>query len=254
MIDPFMTPWGSHVLSFASLDSTSRYLWRQAEAGAPLGTVVVADEQLSGRGRRGRQWHSPAGLNLYFSVLLRPSVKLEKVPQFALVAVAALWQALRTECSGLTIKWPNDLFCRGLKLAGILSEMKPGAGSAEFVIIGIGLNVNAGIIDFPLELREQVTSLSCECQKTFVLGLLLESVLKELAVFTEIFYSEGLGGSICDLINHNFYLAERDIVIQSGAQSIPCRAHSIDDSGGLVATVADGSKVSFNAGEAQLVK
>lgn len=254
MIEPFVTPWGSKVLSFSSLDSTSRYLWQQAEAGAPQGTVVVADQQLAGRGRRGRQWHSPAGLNLYFSLLLRPRIELEKVPQFSLVAAAALWRALASECPDLSIKWPNDLYCRGLKLAGILSEMKPGSNYAEFVIIGIGLNVNSLIADFPLALQSQVTSLKCESHKTYDLSLLLQKYLKEFKSLTEIFYCEGLSGTIGDLVNSNFYLANKDIVVDSGAEKIKCRARAIDKNGCLLATTNDGCRVSFNAGEAWLVK
>jgi len=249
-----VTPWGSKVLSFSSLDSTSGYLWQQAEAGAPEGTVVVADQQLAGRGRRGRQWHSPAGLNLYFSLLLRPRIELEKVPQFSLVAAAALWQALASECPDLSIKWPNDLYCRGLKLAGILSEMKPGANYAEFVIIGIGLNVNSLIADFPLDLRSQVTSLRCESHKTFALNILLENFLKEFKTFIDIFYREGLNGSIMELINRNFYLTAKEIIINSGSEEIKCRARAIDENGCLLATTAAGRRVSFNAGEAWLVK
>ena len=254
MIEPFTTPWGSKVLSFSSIDSTSRYLWQQAEAGAPEGTVVVADQQLAGRGRRGRQWHSPAGLNLYFSLLLRPRIELEKVPQFALVAAAALWQTLASECPNLSIKWPNDLYCRGLKLAGILSEMKPGPDRAEFVIIGIGLNVNSLIADFPSDLRPQVTSLSCECNKTFTLNVLLGSFLAEFKAFAEIFYRDGLNGTIGNLINRNFYLADKEIIINSGSKEIKCRAQAIDGNGFLLATTAGGRQVSFNAGEAWLAK
>ncbi len=249
-----MTPWGGNVLSFSSLDSTSRHLWQQAVAGAPQGTVVVADEQLAGRGRRGRQWHSPAGLNLYFSLLLRPQIELEKVPQFALVAAAALWQTLKSECSDLSVKWPNDLYCRGLKLAGILSEMRPGSGQAEFVIIGIGLNVNSLIVDFPLDLRTQVTSLRCECNKTFALNVLLMSFLAEFKTFVDIFYCDGLSGTISNLINSNFYLADKKIIINSGSEKIRCRAQAIDENGSLLATTADGRRVSFNAGEAWLAK
>ncbi len=254
MIAPFVSPWGSKVLSFSSLDSTSRYLWQQAEAGAPEGTVVVAEQQLAGRGRRGRQWHSPAGLNLYFSLLLRPQIELETVPQFALVSAAALWQTLKSECPDLKIKWPNDLYCRGLKLAGILSEMKPGSDRAEFVIIGIGLNVNSLIADFPLDLRSQVTSLRCETHKTFELRVLLETVLEVFKTLLENFYNDGLSGSIRALINRNFYLADKEIVITSGAEKIKCRARAIDEHGCLLAMTADGREFSFNAGEAELVK
>ena len=158
MIEPFRSPWGTEGVSFQTLDSTSRYLWQQALEGAPHGLVVVAEQQVSGRGRSGRQWHSPAGLNLYFSVLLRPHLQLDQVPQLSLVIAAALWKVLADECSGLKIKWPNDLLCQGRKLAGILAEMKPGIGKAEFVVVGIGLNVNAKVSDFPSELQSLVTS------------------------------------------------------------------------------------------------
>ena len=254
MIEPFRSPWGTEVVAFQSLDSTSRYLWQQALDGAPHGLVVVADQQVSGRGRRGRQWHSPAGLNLYFSVLLRPHLKLDQVPHLSLVTAAALWKALADECSGLQIKWPNDLLCRGLKLAGILAEMKPGSSEAEFVIVGVGLNVNARVSDFPSELQGLVTSLSSECGRDFDLSALLDRLLRELALFEESFCRDGLQGSIQDLINRNFFLAEKNVVIHSGAYRIACRAHSIDDSGRLLAITEDGQEMVFAAGEAWLEK
>lgn len=254
MIEPFSSPWGAEVTSFKTLGSTNRYLWQKALDGAPHGQVVVADQQLSGRGRRGRQWHSPAGLNLYFSVLLRPHLQLDQVPQLSLVTAAALWQALSAECLGLEIKWPNDLLCQGLKLAGILAEMKPASGKAEFVIVGVGLNVNAKTSDFPSELQGVVTSLSCECGRDFNLAKLLGRILQELAVFEERFYLDGLQGAIRDIINRNFFLAEKDVVIHSGDHRRECRAHSIDDSGRLVVTTKDGQKMAFATGEAWLEK
>ncbi|MEA3332607.1 MAG: biotin--[acetyl-CoA-carboxylase] ligase [Pseudomonadota bacterium] len=254
MIEPFSSPWGAEIASFQTLDSTSRYLWQQALDGAPHGTVVVAARQLSGRGRRGRQWHSPAGMNLYFSLLLRPPLPLDQVPQLSLVTAAALWTVLSKECSGLKIKWPNDLLCRGRKLAGILAEMKPGASKAEFVILGVGLNVNVEVCDFPSDLQGMVTSLSCECGRDFGLSELLDKVLQGLALFEERFYREGLRGSIRDLINRNFFLAEKDVVINSGDRKRECRAHSIDSSGRLLATTKDGQTIAFASGEAWLEK
>ena len=254
MIEPFRTPWGSEVVTFQRLASTSRYLWQQALDGAPHGSVVVAAQQTSGRGRRGRQWHSPAGLNLYFSVLLRPHLNLDQVPQLSLVTAAALWKTLADECSGLQIKWPNDLYCQGRKMAGILSEMKPGKSAAEFVVVGVGLNVNALIVDFPAELQSQVTSLRCECGRDFDLSELLSRILQELAFFEEKFCREGLQGSILDLINRNFFLAGKEISIHSGDHKIACRAHAIDDSGRLLATTKNGREMAFAAGEAWLEK
>lgn len=254
MIKSFRSPWGTEVVSFQTLDSTSRYLWQQALDGAPHGLVVVADQQLSGRGRRGREWHSPAGLNLYFSILLRPCLQLEQVPQLSLVTAAAMWKALADECPGLQIKWPNDLLCDSRKLAGILSEMKPGAETPEFVIVGVGLNVNALVSDFPAELQGLVTSLSCECGRNFDLSELLDRILREFALFEKRFYREGLKGSIRELINRNFFLAEKDVVIHSGVHRRVCRSHSIDALGRLLVTTEDGHEMAFAAGEACLEK
>ncbi|MCD6292711.1 MAG: biotin--[acetyl-CoA-carboxylase] ligase [Deltaproteobacteria bacterium] len=254
MIEPFSGPWGMELESFQSLDSTSRYLWQQALDGALHGSVVVADQQFSGRGRRGRQWHSPPGKNLYFSILLRPRLPLDQVPQLSLVTAAALWTVLSQECVGLKIKWPNDLLCQGRKLAGILAEMKPGADNAEFVIIGVGLNVNAQAVDFPPELQGLVTSLSCECGRDFDLSELLHKILQKLAIFIDRFNREGLSGSIQDLINRNFFLAEKDVVVNSGDRQRECRAHSIDSSGRLLATDKDGQTIAFASGEAWLEK
>ncbi|MBN2808690.1 MAG: biotin--[acetyl-CoA-carboxylase] ligase [Deltaproteobacteria bacterium] len=236
------------------MDSTSLYLRQQARHGAPHGTVVVAGQQLAGRGRRGRQWHSPAAENLYFSILLRPSLELAQVPQLSLVSAAALWQALAAECPGLLIKWPNDLYCRGRKIAGILAEMQPDKTRAAFVVVGIGLNVNAVPADFPAELQGQVTSLAYECGRNFELSGLLERILQEFAVFVERFCRQGLAGSIQTLINRNFFLAGKVISMCWGEQKITCRARAIDVSGQLLAITPDGREMAFSAGEAWLEK
>ncbi|MBN2705195.1 MAG: biotin--[acetyl-CoA-carboxylase] ligase [Deltaproteobacteria bacterium] len=254
MIEPFVTPWGSRLQSFTRLDSTSRYLWRQGEAGAESGQVAVAAAQTAGCGRRGRSWHSPPGLNLYFSILLRPGLDFAKVPQLSLVVGAALWRALAHELSRLTIKWPNDLFCTDRKLAGVLAEMKPGPSRPEFVVLGIGLNVNAGLFDYPEALRPLVTSLRMETGAEYDLGALLQRLLVEIADCERIYRQEGLGLQLGALINRNFYLAGRDVVLLSGEQRHGGRARAIDACGRLLVSGRDGKTRCFSAGEVQLEK
>jgi BirA family transcriptional regulator, biotin operon repressor / biotin---[acetyl-CoA-carboxylase] ligase len=115
-------PWGDIVI-LAVTDSTNRVAMETAENSAPHGTVVVDDAQTAGRGRMGCRWVSPAGMNLYVSLLLRPPVPTVDAPQLALVAGVALADAVEAVGVPATLKWPNDLYCGGRKAAGILAEM-----------------------------------------------------------------------------------------------------------------------------------
>jgi BirA family biotin operon repressor/biotin-[acetyl-CoA-carboxylase] ligase len=248
------SPWGERIEYFSKLDSTSLYLKQQARAGAPAGRVVVAAEQSAGYGRRGRQWHSPAGLNLYFSVLLRPRLDYATVPRLSLVTAAALKLALDDICPGLKIKWPNDLFAGGRKLAGILAEMEPGADGPAFVVIGVGLNVNACEEDFPPELAGQVTSLRLASGCRRKPENLLPAILEELARLVGLFQRQGLAREIMALINDNFHLAGREVVLYSGTQEIVGRALGIDAVGRLRLETPTGECLAFSAGEARIKK
>ena len=137
------SPWKSfHILPVT--DSTNSHAVTLAESGAPHGTVVCADAQTGGRGRFGRTWESPPGLNLYVSLLLRPPVEPAQAPQLTLVTAVALAAAVEAS-TGLSarLKWPNDLYLGGRKAAGILAEMSADADRLRHVVIGAGLNVNA---------------------------------------------------------------------------------------------------------------
>jgi BirA family transcriptional regulator, biotin operon repressor / biotin---[acetyl-CoA-carboxylase] ligase len=140
------------------LDSTQRLARELARGGADEGTTVIAERQTTGRGRLGRHWHSPPGLNLYCSVVLRPAVAPAAVPCLALIAGLAVVDAVR-EVAGLAgaLKWPNDVLLDGRKVAGILTEMEAEVERVHFVIAGIGVNVNAA--DFPPDLAGKATSL-----------------------------------------------------------------------------------------------
>jgi BirA family transcriptional regulator, biotin operon repressor / biotin---[acetyl-CoA-carboxylase] ligase len=141
-------------------DSTQRVARDLARAGAPEGTTVIAERQTAGRGRLGRQWHSPAGLNLYCSIVLRPPLPPVAVPRVALVAGAAVAAAVaETTGRAPAIKWPNDVLVDGRKVAGILTEMDAEVERVHHVICGIGVNLNAPRRAFPRELRDKAGSL-----------------------------------------------------------------------------------------------
>jgi len=144
-----------------SVDSTNLLAAQLARDGAPEGTVVLAERQTAGRGRLGRTWESPAGVNLYASVVLRPSVPPIEVPRLTLVAGIAVADAIvATAPLRPAIKWPNDVLLAGRKVAGVLTELEAEAERVRFVIVGIGVNLNAGASDFPPELADKATSVA----------------------------------------------------------------------------------------------
>lgn len=142
-------------------DSTNDIAKQLAWDGAPDGTVVMADQQLQGRGRQGRSFASPAGVGIYMSLLLRPQVAISRLPQLTLLAGVAAASAIE-EISSLPVelKWPNDLMIDRKKAGGILTESVIQADLSPVAVVGIGINVNTALQQFPAELRDQVTSLA----------------------------------------------------------------------------------------------
>jgi BirA family biotin operon repressor/biotin-[acetyl-CoA-carboxylase] ligase len=150
--------WRIHY--FNEVASTQRVAAEMADEGAAHGTVVIAELQTAGRGRMGRNWHSPPSVNLYMTIILRPTMPLAEVPRLCLVAGVAVAEALETVAPQLVaLKWPNDVWLRGRKAAGIIAEaVTDTAQGLKCVLLGIGLNVNLALSDVPPELRDKATS------------------------------------------------------------------------------------------------
>ena len=146
------TQWaGRSIAFFEEIDSTNIMAGALAEQGAPEGTLVLADHQTGGKGRRGRQWFSPAGTGIWMTLLLRPELSPERISAITLVAALSVGKAIH-QVTGLDtgIKWPNDLVVDGKKVCGILTEMRFVPGSSPYVLLGIGINVNQ--TEFPADL------------------------------------------------------------------------------------------------------
>lgn len=160
------------IYRFESLPSTQLMARELAEEGAEHGTAVVADAQTAGRGTHGRTWSSPAGLNLYVTMILRPAIPPAQTPLLTLGVASWLAERLR-----LQVKWPNDLVTgNGRKVAGILGELELREGQVRYVLVGVGLNVNQR--EFPVELPN-ASSLALEFgpqNREEVLGILLDAL------------------------------------------------------------------------------
>jgi BirA family biotin operon repressor/biotin-[acetyl-CoA-carboxylase] ligase len=151
---------GAKLHYFSDLDSTNAYARKLAERGAGEGEVVIAEAQTHGRGRLGRSWISPPFVNLYFSLILRPRLAPAHAPQLTLMAAVALADTVASFIkTPPVIKWPNDLLVGGRKLAGILTESSCDVQRIEWVILGIGINLNYPVALMPEAIQNRATSI-----------------------------------------------------------------------------------------------
>ncbi len=156
---------GQSIAYYSSLGSTNEALKGLAAQGAPEGTLVIADQQTAGKGRLDRKWLAPPGTSLLMSLLFRPDLAPNQAPRLTMICSLAIADAVE----GLTdlsvgLKWPNDVFIRGKKAGGILTESAVTGGRLEYVVVGMGLNVNLAVSTLP-ELRGTATSLSQELDR-----------------------------------------------------------------------------------------
>lgn len=167
---------GRNLVFLDEVDSTNTKAKQLAEAGAPDGTLVVAETQSAAKGRRGRSWMAPAGTGVWFSLLLRPQIGPEHASMMTLVAAMAVEKGI-WEVTGLcgSIKWPNDVVVEGKKVCGILTEMSADMDSVNHVVVGIGINAN--IREFPEELQKKATSLYLASGQAVKRAGLLNAVL-----------------------------------------------------------------------------
>jgi BirA family biotin operon repressor/biotin-[acetyl-CoA-carboxylase] ligase len=188
------TTFGRH-LEFVQLTaSTNADAFRLAENGAAEGTVVLADAQSGGKGRRGRIWSSPAGVNLYCSVVLRPAIMPHEAPQLTFLSAVAVARAIELTTNLIPeIKWPNDLLISGKKVAGLLNEMSAETDGINFVILGIGVNLNMTAGQFPDDLRHPATSLLLESGREVDRSRFAGTMLSELDRLYSGFLAHGFG-------------------------------------------------------------
>ncbi len=159
------TKWiGKSGYHYQTIDSTNNKAKEMAQAGCPAGTLITAETQEAGIGRRGRSWSSEEGQGLYMSVVLRPKLEPDRAPMLTLVTAMAVSEAIYsiTHDSGIYpfIKWPNDIVIRGRKVCGILTEMSVTDGAIDHIVIGIGVNVHNR--SFPEEIAKTATSIELE--------------------------------------------------------------------------------------------
>lgn len=239
---------GKNVVYKACTGSTNQDALELGQKGAKEGTLVVADCQKAGKGRRGRSWVSPAGRNIYFTLLLKPSFAPDKAPMLTLVMALSVAQALKQETGiGVGIKWPNDLVLNGKKICGILTEMTLEQTQIQAVVIGVG--INAGPMDFPKELTDKAASLETECgvkiQRASLIARIMECFEKNYDIYKQ---DENLAGlkeayEAC-LVNRN-----QSVRVLDPAGEYDGIARGINENGELLIELADKTYRQVYAGE-----
>lgn len=203
---------GKNYLFYQVVDSTNRVARDMAKEGAEEGTVVLADSQTAGRGRLGRRWHSPPGKNLYFSVILRPKLSPVFLYHATMLAAVSVCEVLRDMGVDALIKWPNDVYVSDRKICGVLNEAEISQGAVDFLILGIGVNVNAMPDDFPPDVKGIATSLKMELGRDVKRLDVLVGILTAM----DRWYAVLSSGNTAELFSywrrHNYLIGKRIIV------------------------------------------
>lgn len=229
-------------------DSTNEEAYRRGMEGAEEGTVVVADQQTAGRGRRGRSWYSASEDNLYLSLLLRPNLPLERASMITLVAAVAIKRGIEAVC-GLRakIKWPNDLLLGEQKVCGILTQLHIEAGKIGFLVLGIGINVNGK--EFPEELEGLATTLQKQLGKAVDKQALEEQLLACWWQQYRLFLAKQNLSFLQEEYNAGLISRGRQVRVLQQNQELSGEALGINAVGELLVQCEDGHIEQIYAGE-----
>jgi BirA family transcriptional regulator, biotin operon repressor / biotin---[acetyl-CoA-carboxylase] ligase len=227
-----------NVLHLTSTGSTNEDAYQLALDGAPHGYTVIADEQTSGKGRLGRSWVAPTDTCLCCSLILRPKIPFVEFPRLTLTSGLALCKVI-AKLTGLNIfglKWPNDLYCEGKKCGGILVESSSPVTTDEksFVVVGVGLNVNSLLDEFPGELQETVTSLLIQTAKHYSIPELFIQLRHSLLHHLKIHEELGFGAILKEWLKYDVLYGKEMQWLTTEKKVITGIGLGPDDSGQLL--------------------
>jgi len=245
---------GRPLYYYSEIGSTNDEAFRLGIAGAPEGTSVIGDSQTEGKGRLQRIWHSPPGSNIYTSILLRPNFAPDQAPHISIAAGLAVAEILSQYCPGLVqLKWPNDVLLNKKKVSGMLAQMKVSADCIDFIVLGIGINVNIGYNQLTSEIQSIATSLAIETGREIDRLELIISLYENIAKWYKELTQRGFDAikekwlNLAPMISQNVQVMFQDEVISG-------KALGLDDDGLLIILTVNNETVKVSAGDATILK
>ena len=252
-IEPFLKTklLGKEYHYFETIPSSNNEAKKLAFAGAPEGTVVVAEEQGAGKGRLERGWFSPKGKGIWFSVILRPPFLPQEAPKCTLMAAVAIVRAARKFGAEVGIKWPNDILADGRKLVGILTEMNAEMERINYVVIGTGVNVNLWPEDYPDDVRDIANSLAMVTGKPLPRAELFAEILQAME---ELYLSACENGFVAVLDEWRKYSVTlgQEVNVISVNETFSGVAKDIDADGALLVETPEGEVRKVLAGDVSI--
>ena len=240
---------GEKLICLDCIDSTNNYLKRLAVEGAPDGTIAVADQQTAGRGRLGRSFQSPPGTGIYISFLLRPDMMPERAVNLTACTAVAMCDAMERACGVRPqIKWTNDILMDKRKTCGIMTEMsvEGETGALQYIVLGIGVNVNQALTDFPEELQAVAGSVAMATGKKQDRGRLTAEIINAM---DEMYAAWQAGQWDVDRYRADCATIGREVrVIRAGSER-NAFAEAVDDDFALVVRYEDGTREAVFSGE-----
>ncbi len=239
-----------HILYYPSVDSTNdQAMTLSLQDRIESGTVIIADKQHKGKGRLGRTWISPPGMNIYMSMILQPEVKPRDAAALTMLASVATAQALEEETGrSVQLKWPNDLVMSGRKVGGILTEIRADPDKIKGAILGIGINVNMNKRCFPADIQRTATSLKAEAGIHYSRSRVIIRILREFETCYRAFEQNGKKPLLENMKKRSSTLGRRiTLVDHTGIYSGV--AEDIDDIGMLHLRMNSGTLRLFSTGD-----
>lgn len=243
------TRWAGHPVCFYdSLASTNLQAKLDAENGAAEGTLIVADMQTAGRGRRGRGWSSPSGMNVYFTLILKPDFAVEMASMVTLAMGIAVAEGIRETCGvEARIKWPNDIVVGGKKVCGMLAEMSVERDYIHYIVIGAGINVGEQV--FPAEIAPVAVSLYQECGRKISRAGLIVNVMKAFESAYDIFREKGDLSGLLERYHALLVNKDREVRVLDPKGEYRGISRGINRTGELLVETEDGAVREVYAGE-----
>ncbi|ADL11668.1 biotin--[acetyl-CoA-carboxylase] ligase [Acetohalobium arabaticum] len=242
---------GCEVIYQEEVKSTNSLAKSEARQEAEEGTVIVAKEQVGGKGRLGREYFCPPG-GIWFSVILRPNMKPDSASQFSFVAVVALAKTIDELTDSVPeIKWPNDVLINGKKVSGILTEMSAEIDQIDYLVLGIGVNLNIAVDEFPSDLKNKATSIQEESGQQIPKLNFFLSLLEQLEEEYFKLQTEGFEKIIEGWKEYNITLGN-EVTVTSNNEVLTGQAVDVDNKGRLLVELPNGTMKKVVAGDVTL--